>query len=667
MTTECIDGCLEEEKLYCYNCLRDLRKNRLLYLTCTGCHEYVSHTTGECKSCPDGCVSCFNDRFCYDCINGLYGNNCNKKCGHCEAELYGDVHCNKVYGTCNGCADGYYGHLCDNVCGHCLPYDLSVVKCHQYTGECGKGCADGYFGRRCDKKCGNCLPDDKGAVTCDTDTGNCPNVCIAGYFGKTCDQKCHSNCFDPNINTSVCNIAGKCIYGCVSEWYGDTCNKTCSSTCSAISCSQKSGFCEAGCIPGWYGDTCNISCSSTCHNKSCDQYSGHCDNGCASSYYGDTCEFSCVDTCKELVCDRETSQCLRGCVTGYGGAFCNMTMNIGPDFALVGLTSSLAGVIILLVLALIIWFIRRVLLKGKRYGNLRTSTRVTFASIYDELSDRNNKTEDRRVSERHSYMEIVDAHPRSIHESGSNAYKTEEHRVSGSHSYMEIVAAHQRSIHESGPNTRNCCDDDFAANYASSLATVENIKDTPLVFANALNMSALHSDDNKDNKSDSDETQISSFISSDDAEVNRKGSNRSRKYYEIPDIVPGVNHNVKIESNLTNDGYEIPISSASTNDRKGKAPKAGEANLSRQCNRMTDLATSQTIDSKRTQNKQLMSIRNKEIDVNDIKQTPQKAKDDKCNTNHSGFNMEMQFETHQPQEEVLDGDSNSLNYIHPVN
>ncbi|XP_053395494.1 multiple epidermal growth factor-like domains protein 10 [Mercenaria mercenaria] len=700
---------------------------------CSGCNEYVNQTTGECKSCPDGCVSCFDDTFCYVCINGLYGKICNKKCGNCVTDSRGNMDC-EVTGICTrGCADGYYGLHCDRVCGHCLPDDFNVVKCLLYTGYCAKGCVDGYYGRRCDKKCGKCLPDDNGAVKCDIDTGICFNGCIAGYFGKTCDRKCNSNCLHSATNINVCNVlSGKCIYGCVSGWYGDvcnktaicsgtcskrscsrtsgfcdkgcvqgwygntcnktcsdicllsscnqhsglcekgcvsgwygdTCNKTCSDTCTSSLCNQKSGFCEKGCVSGWYGDKCNEtcsdtclfsscnqksgfcekgcvsgwygdlckeSCSSTCYDKTCDQYSGHCYNGCASAYYGDMCEFNSVDTCKERICDRETSQCLRGCVAGYQGAFCNMTMETGADSVLVSITGSLAGVIIILVFGLILWLLRRVVLKGKRYGSLQMFTSNTTGSIYDEIRDTNDKTEERCVNESHSYMEIDGALPWSINESRSNV--------------------------------RNSLNDDLADSSASTLATVENIKGTPLFCANALNMSALHSEDNQDNISIGDETQISSFISSD--EDHRKGSNRSRKYYEIPENIPGENH--KVESNHTIEGYEIPISSASSSVRKAKALEAGDANLSRQCNRKTDVATSQTIDSKKTQNKQLMSKRNKAKDANDINQAPQKSKEDTCNTNPSRFNMEMQFETHQTQEEIPEGDSDSLNYIHPVN
>ncbi|XP_053395501.1 multiple epidermal growth factor-like domains protein 10 [Mercenaria mercenaria] len=695
VTTKCIDKCLNVKD--CHSCFGHPSTwyDEDIILNCSRCHEYVNHSTGECKSCPDGCVSCFDGTFCYECINGLYGNNCNKKCGNCIPSSLGVVKCNRGTGKCSGCVNGYYSPRCDRVCGHCLPNDFNVVKCHRYTGYCDKGCIDSYFGRRCDQKCGKCLPDDKGAVKCDKDTGSCFSGCIPGFFGKACDNKCSGNCLDSSIKTDVCDIiSGKCLYGCVSGrygdtcnetcsdtcskracsrkagfcdngcvqgWYGDSCNKPCSDTCSKRACSRQSGFCDNGCVQGWYGDTCNItcsdmcslsfcnqnsgfcekgcvsgwygdsckeSCSSTCYDKTCDQYSGYCYNGCASTYYGDTCEFNCVVTCKERDCDRETSQCLRGCVTGFQGAFCNITMETGTDSVLVSIAGSLVGAIILLVFGLIVWLLRRVLLKDKRYDNLQMSTRNTAASIYDEIRATRDKTEERRVSESHSYTEIDGALPMSIHESRSNSF-----------------------------------DDDFAGNSSSTLATVENIEGTPPFCANALNMSALQSEDNKDNKSDGNETQISSFISS--AEVHRKGSNRSRKYYEIPDIVPGVNH--KVESNHTIESYEIPLSNASTRFRKAQVPEAGNANLSRQCNIKTDVATSQRRDSKKPQKKQLMSKRNKEKDANDINPTPQKFKDDKCNINPSRFNMEMQFKTRQMQEEIHKRDSDSLNYIHPVN
>ncbi|XP_053395492.1 uncharacterized protein LOC123523809 isoform X2 [Mercenaria mercenaria] len=308
-----------------------------------------------------------------------------------------------------------------------------------------------------------------------------------------------------------------------------------------------------------------------------------------------------------------------------------MTMNIGPDSVLVGFTSSLAGVIILLVFTLIIWFIRRVILKGKRYGNLQMSTRDTSAPIYDEIPD-NDDTKELNC-------------------------------LSGSHLYMEVVTAHTaRSIHESGPNTHNSSYTEVAGDWAAALAVEETIIDHPLVCANALGMSALHSEASNYNKSN--EIHTSSFISLHNAEVYGKSSNLSRTYYEIPDMIPDHDHNTEIERNDTNDGYEIPISGTSSTAQNAEA---GEASVSEQCNRMTDLVTSPTRDSKVTQIKDVISTRIKQTDVNDINQTLQMAKEDKRNSSSSGLDTDILLETHQTQETVTEGDDDSLNYIHPVN
>ncbi|XP_053395500.1 protein draper-like, partial [Mercenaria mercenaria] len=483
---------------------------------------------------------------------------------------------------------------CDTVCGYCLPNNVSVVKCDLYTGFCVKGCVDSYFGRRCKKKCGHCLPDDNGRVACDINTGNCLNPCIAGYFGPSCFDKCNSNCFDSNTNTNRCDrLSGNCIYGCVSGWYGDMCNKTCSNTCQNRSCRQKSGNCEGRCLSGWYGDTCNITCSSMCSERSCCQNSGYCKNGCVSGWYGDscnvscssncngtscdqnlgqcdggcipgffghTCKFNCVDTCKNGVCDKETSECTQGCVTGYEGAFCNTTTDNGQDCILVGMTSSLAGVVTSLVFVFIVWFIRRKIIKGKRYNCLQMSTRESAVPLYDDILNIND-TSMKHFSGSDLYTEVGTTHtPMGTHdfrssmstscdnETGGNCASTtfevdadaetnntEKHRVSESYSYIEIDATHPRSTHESGSNTRIIYDNDFAA----------------------------------------------------------------------------------------------------TRPR----------------------------DSNRTLNKDLMSTRNKEIDANDINATPQKSEEDNCNTNPSVLNIEMQF---KPQADAIEGDNDSLNYIHPV-
>ncbi|XP_053393679.1 uncharacterized protein LOC123523811 [Mercenaria mercenaria] len=305
-------------------------------------------------------------------------------------------------------------------------------------------------------------------------------------------------------------------------------------------------------------------------------------------------------------------------------------MNIGPDSVVVGFTSSLAGVIILLVFASIIWFIRREV-RGKHYGNPKVSSRDTSAPIYDDIPDNDDTTE---VS-----------------------------RVSGSHLYMEVGTAHTpRGIHEYGPKKLNSSDTGISCNWAKTLAVFEAISDTPLVCAKALSMYTLHSE--VSNYNNSDVIHTSSFVSLDNAEVHRKSSNLSRKYYEVPDKITGVNYNLTIERNHTNDDNEIPISSACPT---AEIAEADGASLSGQCNTLADSTTSPTRDSKRTRNNDLISTRNNEIDVSDNNQTLQKAKEDKYNLRPPGFHIDMPLETHQTQENLYEEDSVTLNYIHPVN
>ncbi|XP_053395497.1 uncharacterized protein LOC128555830 isoform X2 [Mercenaria mercenaria] len=307
-------------------------------------------------------------------------------------------------------------------------------------------------------------------------------------------------------------------------------------------------------------------------------------------------------------------------------------MNIGHDSVLVGFTSSLAGVIVLLVITLITRFIRRVVVRGKHYGNLQISTRDTSAPIYDEIPDNDDTTEERHVS--------------------------------GSHLYMEVGTAQiSKIIHESGPRSHNRCDNEIAGNCATTLSVVETIYNTPLVCSSALNLPALHFEVNKSNNGESGEIHTSSFISLDNVDLHRKSSNLSRKYYEIPDILPDHDHNIEIERNGSNEGYETLISGPTSTDQYAEA---NGANLSGQCNRMADFATSSTRDSKRTPSKELMSTRNQQIDVNDINLTLQKAKG-KRNSSSSGYDFDIPLESHQTQEKVTEGDGDSLNYIHPVN
>ncbi|XP_053395862.1 uncharacterized protein LOC128556006 [Mercenaria mercenaria] len=174
------------------------------------------------------------------------------------------------------------------------------------------------------------------------------------------------------------------------------------------------------------------------------------------------------------------------------------------------MTSSLAGVVTSLVFVFIVWFIRRKIIKGKRYNCFQMSTRESAVPLYDDILDIND-TPMKHFSGSDLYTEVGTTHtPMGTHDSRSSmstscvnetagncanttfevdadaeTNKTEKHRVSESYSYIEIDATHSRSTHESGSNTRIIYDNDFAGNYASILAVVVAIKDTR-VCANAL-------------------------------------------------------------------------------------------------------------------------------------------------------------------------------------
>ncbi|XP_053395488.1 uncharacterized protein LOC123523304 [Mercenaria mercenaria] len=594
------------------------------------------------------CLACSQDTgHCLKCTNGLYGshNHCDKRCGHCKPDNQGVLKCDIDTGACqNGCLNGYYDTSCDKKCGHCLQNETSVVKCDMQTGYCENGCVDGYFGRLCDKKCGHCLPDHNNTIKCSIETGDCNNSCTDGYHGQTCDQKCKSGCFDSSRNKNRCDkISGNCSYGCVSGLYGDTCEETCSNTCRNSTCSQHSGHCDNGCVtgwygytcknacsytcantscdyqtgncddeclPGWYGDKCTLICSTKCSNRSCDRSSGHCSDGCIPGYYGDTCEFNCAKFCMESVCDIESGKCSWGCAAGFEGDFCNKTIEpersqmsyncvdvtttttttkIQSDFFVVGFTGCLIGIAISFILILVVWLIRRIVQRSKRYGNLDMSTREENAApIYAEISEIIERTEERRTSSSHLYME-VGAPPvvRSTQDSGNNRNIIGHYDVGGKRT---CITPGDRNLALSSYNCRNDGNDIDLTHIKTKV-----VDEIPVPSSNGFNKT----------------------------DFTRANSDQSRKYYEIPDLPFTKVFGSKTDEKRIRNSYEVPISGANIT-QNGEGPKHDANQYKIYCKAASDTAIASTIvfaakaDGKQIRHSYEVPISGTNITENDI-------------------------------------------------
>ncbi|XP_062620863.1 receptor-type tyrosine-protein phosphatase epsilon-like isoform X1 [Saccostrea cucullata] len=137
------------------------------------------------------------------CSAGMYGFNCNTRCGHC----LDDTQCHHIYGNCSqGCSAGYkgthcteecdgglYGYKCNQSCGHCL----NGTHCHHITGKCPGGCIGykepyckdecdgGMYGTNCIQTCGKC----RSARQCHHINGECSEGgCADGFGGSLCSE-----------------------------------------------------------------------------------------------------------------------------------------------------------------------------------------------------------------------------------------------------------------------------------------------------------------------------------------------------------------------------------------------------------------------------------------------------------------------------------------------
>ncbi|XP_062576058.1 uncharacterized protein LOC134237898 [Saccostrea cucullata] len=174
-------------------------------LSCGSCalKETCDHVTGSCPSglCKPGWKKTRDNRCDQECDEGTFGKHCMYNCSrHCA----GGVHCNVVDGACSGgCSDGWtndqcnetcgiglYGKDCQEKCGHCGDHET----CNHINGLCLRHCEPGYQGEKCDIECDDgafgfscnfsCA---KGCLSiCNKKIGAC-DQCLSGYIGDFCN------------------------------------------------------------------------------------------------------------------------------------------------------------------------------------------------------------------------------------------------------------------------------------------------------------------------------------------------------------------------------------------------------------------------------------------------------------------------------------------------
>ena len=223
--------------------------------------------------CPENCLNCTEDGWCFACDDGFFGDTCNcscmEKCKTCASSsnctecglhrydsksdleaglcLCDEQEC-KVYANvevCRQCKQpGWYTHK--RGCCPCPEHCKS--DCKQFTGHCKDGCQKGWFGPHCDNRCVI-----RHCVTC-RNNDTCQR-CENEYFGKICQYNCSHACLQSSVRPPCDMETGHCLHGCKNGTWGKTCNHTCSKTCVSGFCDSSTGYCLE-CHSTYYGLYC---------------------------------------------------------------------------------------------------------------------------------------------------------------------------------------------------------------------------------------------------------------------------------------------------------------------------------------------------------------------------------------------------------------------------
>ncbi|XP_052763968.1 cell death abnormality protein 1-like [Mya arenaria] len=111
---------------------------------CINSTYYVHEGLESCCPCSTFCKDaiCSSQHQCLNgCENGMYGNDCSKKCSDLDHMCQ---NCTQVNGVCTKCSRGFY-HDFDGHCIACSPTCIGS-SCNSTDGRCLAGCIDGHWG-----------------------------------------------------------------------------------------------------------------------------------------------------------------------------------------------------------------------------------------------------------------------------------------------------------------------------------------------------------------------------------------------------------------------------------------------------------------------------------------------------------------------------------------
>ncbi|XP_046562317.1 multiple epidermal growth factor-like domains protein 10 [Haliotis rubra] len=191
-----------------------------------------------------------------------------------------------------------------------------------------------------------------------------------------------------NDTLNICEVE---IYVCSQNIYWKDCDSFCH--CLNSTCDRWTGLCPGDCRPGWQGRDVTqvrrycwqdwwvpVSGTRDCRPAWQGQ---RCDTACNNTTYGINCNETCTGrkcSAPNSLCDRHNGACDTGCLSGWTGADCTRAPISGTDHDFLNITlplivvSTVAGVLVVLVLALVVLLIRR---RGKQKRVHETSPTLT--------------------------------------------------------------------------------------------------------------------------------------------------------------------------------------------------------------------------------------------------------------------------------------------------
>nr|XP_034322449.1 receptor-type tyrosine-protein phosphatase epsilon [Crassostrea gigas] len=191
------------------------------------------------------------------------------------------------------------------------------------------------------------------------------------YYNERLTNAIHPEYYSPAVGNNVCEVE---VYGCpVAGCYGSNnsfpcpdvnchyCHKE-TGTCQVCQPGYKGQRCELECEHGTYGINCSKSCGNCRKPSQCHNVDGSCSRGCSAGYKGPFCADQCDDgnygiecseTCgkcrNQSQCHHVNGSCAGECSTGYKGTFCTEYCHSTETSMIIGITTAVAVLIVVLV------------------------------------------------------------------------------------------------------------------------------------------------------------------------------------------------------------------------------------------------------------------------------------------------------------------------------